>query len=272
MKSGSIPLPGVTVSAANTLTGKKFITSTDLDGGFKLAVSSKGRYVVRAEFSGFAVVTQELVINDDNRTGKADLSMILLSRAQREEQQRAAQAASAGQQGVQRLSLTGGDLGGVTPASSAGGDPSAMGLPNAGLAADGNNESVAVSGAMGRNDQPTFDPGEMQDRIAELRDQLMRQGGGSGSISLNGGTANINIVGGGGGFGGGGGGGPMIFMIGGPGGGGGRRGRGFNVNRMHGSIFYTYGGSGLDARPYSLSGQEESKPSYNQNRFGVSIG
>src|SRR4029077_17589949 len=53
VKSGNVPLPGVAVSAANTLTGKKYFTSTDVDGTFKISVTGKGRYVVRAEFSAF---------------------------------------------------------------------------------------------------------------------------------------------------------------------------------------------------------------------------
>src|SRR5690348_11574769 len=69
VKSGNIPLPGVVVSAANTLTGKKYSTSTDVDGSFKIAVGGKGRYVVRAELSAFAPVTQEILLNDQNRSG-----------------------------------------------------------------------------------------------------------------------------------------------------------------------------------------------------------
>src|SRR5690349_5334643 len=76
VKSGNVSLPGVTVTASNTLTGKKYSTSTDVDGTFKLAVTGKGRYVVRAEFSAFAPVTQEVLINEQNRNGKADLSML----------------------------------------------------------------------------------------------------------------------------------------------------------------------------------------------------
>ena len=87
VKSGNVPLPGVTVTAANTLTGKKYSTSTDVDGSFKIAVTGKGRYVVKAEFSAFAPVTQEVLINEQNRNGKADLAMVLVSRAQREAQQ-----------------------------------------------------------------------------------------------------------------------------------------------------------------------------------------
>jgi hypothetical protein len=295
VKSGNIALPGVSVSASNTLTGKKYITSTDLDGSFKIEVTGKGRYVVRAEFSAFAPVTQEIVINEENRSGKADLAMILLSRAQQEAQQeqrqQTAQQMSAGMgRGMQQLALSAGagSLGGAMPVGNDATSLAAAGLPNAGLAADGGGESVTVSGAMGRAEQNPFDPGEMQDRINDLRDQLQLQGGGSGTVSINGATANIQILGGpggmggmgnagyvgGGGFMGGPGGGPMVIMMGGPGGGGrgGRGGRGFNVNQPHGSIFYSYGGSILDAKPFSLSGAPESKAAYNQNRFGASIG
>jgi outer membrane receptor protein involved in Fe transport len=279
VKSGNVPLPGVTITAANTLTGKKYWTSSDVDGSFKLAVASKGRYVVRAEFSAFAPITQEVLINDQNRSGRADLAMVLLSRAQKEQQQEqrqqiAQQLANAGRGGMQQLALSGaGDMGGA--AAGGANDAAALanaGLPNAGLAAEGN-ESVAIAGAQGRAEQNMFDPGEMQDRMADLREQLSRQGGGSGTISLSGGTANFQMFGGGGfggGFGGpGGGAGPMVIMM---GGGGGRGMRGFNVNKPHGSIFYSYGGSVLDAQPYSLNGQPEAKASYNQNRFGATIG
>ena len=284
VKSGNMLLPGVTVSAANSLTGKKYFTSTDVDGSFKLAVTGKGRYVVRAEFSAFAPVTQEIVINDQNRSGKAELSMVLLSRAQQQEQQaqrqQMAQALTgAGRAAMQPLSLTGGgsDMGGASaPGMNDAASLAGAGLPNAGLAAEGNTESVSISGAQGRAEENMFDPGEMQDRIADLREQLRLQGGGSGTITMNGATANIQMLGGGG-FGGGGfggGGGPMVFVMGGPGGGrrGGRGGRGFNVNRPHGSIFYSYGGSPLDAAPYSLSSTPVTKADYNQNRFGVTLG
>jgi len=246
VKSGNVPLPGVAVSAANTLTGKRYSTSTDVDGTFRIAVTGKGRYVVRAEFSAFAPMTQEVLLNDQNRDGRADLAMVLLSRVQKDAQQEQRQQIAqqiGSRAGMQQLALSGGgDSGG--PAAPGGSDPASLagsGLPNAGLAAEGGNESVAISGAQGRTEQNMFDPGEMQDRIADLRDQLGRQGGGSGSISLGGATANVQMIGGGG-FGGfGGGGGPMVIMMGG-GGGGGRGMRGFNVNKPHGSIFFNYGG------------------------------
>src|SRR5258708_7381091 len=202
--------------------------------------------------------------------------MILLSRAEKEaqqEQQKLAQQGAGNGRGMQQLQLNGGgDQGGAAPAGGSA-DTSSLasaGLPNAGLAAEGSNESVAVSGAMGRNEQQTFDPGEMQDRLAEVRDQLSRQGGGNASVDLGGGkTGNIQIMGGGAGGFGGGDAGAMVFMMGGM---GGRGGKGFNVNKPHGSMFYSYGGSALDAKPFSLNGQPEAKSSYNQNRFGITIG
>ena len=186
VKAGTTSLPGVTVTASNSLTGKKYITSTDVDGSYRIEVGNKGRYVVRAEFPAFAPQTQEVVINAENRAAKIDLSMTLLSRVQQQEQQQRAQAA--GGRGLQQLALAAGaDLGGAG-AAGGGADPTSLtgaGLPNAGLAAEGGTESVAVSGTMGRSDQPTFDPGEIQDRIAEMRQNggnLAFQGGGLGGF------------------------------------------------------------------------------------------
>jgi Carboxypeptidase regulatory-like domain/TonB dependent receptor-like, beta-barrel len=280
VKSGNVPLPGVTVTAANTLTGKKYFTSTDVDGSFKLEVTGKGRYVIRAELSAFAPATQEVLINEQNRSGKADLTMVLLSRAQRgaqqeQRQQMAQQLTNMGRGGgIQQLALSGsGDVGGVPTGTNDAASLAGVGLPNAGLAAEGVGESVSISGVQGRAEQNMFDPGEMQDRMADMREQLSRQGGGSGPISLGGGAVgNIQMIGGGFGGGGfGGGAGPMLIMMGG-GAGGGRGFRNFNVNKPHGSIFFNYGGSILDAKPYSLNGQPENKASYNQSHFGVTIG
>ncbi|HUK88478.1 MAG TPA: carboxypeptidase-like regulatory domain-containing protein, partial [Terriglobales bacterium] len=54
VRSGNMPLPGVAISAANTLTGQKAVTSTDLDGSYALHVPADGRYVVRAQLAAFA--------------------------------------------------------------------------------------------------------------------------------------------------------------------------------------------------------------------------
>ena len=53
-KSGNIPLPGVTVTAQNTLTGKRYTTTTDITGAWSLTIPQNGRYVIRTQFAGFA--------------------------------------------------------------------------------------------------------------------------------------------------------------------------------------------------------------------------
>src|SRR5271167_881939 len=63
VKSGNTPVPGVIVTAANTLTGQKATTSTDVDGSYSLQLPSNGRYVVRAQMAAFAPVTKEVLIN-----------------------------------------------------------------------------------------------------------------------------------------------------------------------------------------------------------------
>src|SRR5260370_22567648 len=82
------------------------------------------------------------------------------------------------------------NAGGTDAASLAG-----AGLPNAGFAADGGSESLTVSGAMGRTEQNLFDPGEMQDRMTDLREELQKQGGGTGNFTFACATATIQIFG-----------------------------------------------------------------------------
>src|SRR5580692_7587870 len=47
VKSGNIPLPGVAVTAQNTLTGKRFTTTTDITGAWSMTIPQNGRYVIR---------------------------------------------------------------------------------------------------------------------------------------------------------------------------------------------------------------------------------
>ena len=61
-KPGGVPLPGVAITATNTLTGKKYVTTTDIDGNYAMKIPRNGRYVVRVELMGFAAATQEAVL------------------------------------------------------------------------------------------------------------------------------------------------------------------------------------------------------------------
>lgn len=257
--SGKTPLPGVTLTASNTLTGKKYTAATISDGTFVLLGLPRGRYVLRAEFMGFAPLTQEVVLNPESPSGKADLELILASRQEQTNQRGAAAAAIAGR-GFQSLTMDSSDaaLAGGNGAAAAGGQsPSSddlAGLPLNGAGADAPTESVSISGVQGRTqDFGAGSEGDLQDRIQEFRDRAQQMGFGG-----------VGGPGGGGGFGGGpGGGGPIAF---------GRMGRGFNVNQPHGNMYFYDDTSALDARSYSLNGVPLPKADYNQLRFGAYVG
>ncbi len=257
--SGKTPLPGVTLTASNTLTGKKYAAATISDGTFAMNGLPRGRYVLRAEFMGFAAQTQEVVLNPENPSGKADLELILASR-QEETSQRAAATATAGR-GFQSLTMDSAEAAtaGESGLAAGGGQqsPSAnelAGLPLSGAGADAPTESVSISGVQGRTqDFGAGNEGELQDRIQEFRERTQQNGMGG----FGGGA-------GGGGFGGGqGGGGPIAF---------GRMGRGFNANQPHGNVYFYDDTSSLDARPFSLSGNPLPRADYNQLHFGAYVG
>jgi len=255
-RSGKTPLPGVAVTAANTLTGKKYAAATNSEGKFGLSGMTRGRYVVRVEFMGFAAFTQEVMLNPENPSAKVDAELILASRQQEQSNNTNAAMAAAGR-GFQSLAmdsaisaLAGGNsgFGGASGLGVGQGNSDVSSLPLNGAGAEGPTESVSISGAQGRTQD--FGGGseqDLQDRVQEFRDRMQREGGGGG---------------GGGGFGG-----PSagIVML-------GRMPRGFNINQPHGVVYFSDDNAGLDARPYSLNGIESPKADYNQSRFGVNVG
>src|SRR5664279_3887429 len=95
VKSGTTPLPGVTVTAQNTLTGKRFSTTTDTTGAWSMTIPSNGRYVVRTQFAAFAQGSQEALLNAAGRDQTVNFELTLASRAVAQEQQHEGQAAQA---------------------------------------------------------------------------------------------------------------------------------------------------------------------------------
>jgi trimeric autotransporter adhesin len=284
--SGKFPLPGVAVSAANSLTGQKVLSSTALDGSYSLKVPPRGRYVVRAELAAFAPATAEVVINPQNCDGRADIELTLASRLQEQEQtqsgqtQQAAQGPGAERRGFQDLALNA-DLGALNSPgmganeAAAGGtgsegfDSQMPALPSAAYSSAADTESLAVSGTSGQTNDAMFGGNnpEMQQRIADLRErarngqlqpgEMLQLGGGEMGGPGGPGGGGLILLGGGGGRGGG-------F-------GGGRRMR-FDPNQPHGTLFYSLGDSALDAKPYSLTGDPIQKPGYLQQHYGASLG
>src|SRR5271156_2371238 len=49
VKSGTIPLPGVSITATNTLTGKKYSTATDALGNYSMVIPPPGPYALRPD-------------------------------------------------------------------------------------------------------------------------------------------------------------------------------------------------------------------------------
>ena len=46
VKAGNVPLPGVSIVATNTLTGKRYATVTDINGSYSMTIPTNGRYVL----------------------------------------------------------------------------------------------------------------------------------------------------------------------------------------------------------------------------------
>ena len=257
--SGKTPLPGATVSASNTLTGKKYAAVTGTDGKFAFTGIARGRYVIRVEFMGFALFTKEVVLNPENPSTKVDAELVLASRQQQQTNSIAGIAAGRGFQSLSvdstLATLSGGNFAsGAGTTGLSGSDLSV--LPMNGAGADAPTESVSISGLQGRTqDFGNGNEDDLQNRIQEFRDRLQSQGGRPfGGMPSAGGP--------GGGFGGGGGG-INIGRIG---------GRGFNINQPHGLLYFSDDNSALDATPYSLTGIPSVKSQYNQARFGANVG
>ena len=262
VKSGNVPLPGVTVTAQNTLTGKRYATTTDITGAWSMTIPQNGRYVVRTEFAAFAPGAGEGLLNASNHDQAVNFDLMLASRA-------AAQAQAQGQDGQgdeetqairqmaangpQNLNLTSA-LTGDTEAGGTGAD-SGTALPSAAANSEFSSESVNVNGQAG---QVSPLAGMDMDRIRDAIQDARVMNGGQGFPGGRGGGG--FALAGGGGFGGGG------FF-------GGRGNfRRFDPAQPHGSVYWTGSNfSELDADPFSLEGQPQVVPSSGTNQFTLSF-
>ena len=274
-KAGGVPLPGVAITATNTLKGKKYATSTDIDGAYAMAIPRNGRYVVRAELAGFAAATNEVVLSGVEAQAAqqsitivpkaTDFGLELASRAAADEVRQASGTGAV--QGLQGLSLSAGED--AADASKGSGNAGAA-LPTMAGVGDQATDSVTVTGQTGQtNGLANFSEDEIRQRVEDA----VAQGRASGMIPQGGDPTNAIVGMLGGMMGGGGGGG-----FGGPGGGG-RGGRGggsgafrnFNPAQPHGSIFYQGGNSALNSAPWSPDLTPVANPSAYSNRYGVTI-
>jgi hypothetical protein len=272
IKSGNVPLPGVTVTAQNTLTGKRYSTTTDIAGAWSMTIPQNGRYVIRTQFAAFAQGSQEALLNASSHDQAVNFNLLLASRAAEQEKQQAAQSdqvtqairqlAGNGPQSLSLMSSLGGDIaaGGGSSETSAAGAGAA--LPSIAGNSDFSGDSVSITGQSGQvSPLAGMDMDRLRDAIEAVRAQ---NGGKSAEGSL---------------FGVGPGGGQVFIMGGGPGGfgggfggrGGGRNFRGFNPGQPHGAVFWMGSNSALNAEPFSLRGQAQQQPASGTNRFGLTF-
>ncbi len=276
VKSGNIPLPGVAVTAQNTLTGKRFTTTTDVTGSWSMVIPQNGRYVIHTAFAAFAPGSQEALLNASNHDQTVNFDLLLASRVAQQEQQQEGQTAQAQQairqlagNGLQSLSLMSA-LSGDSDVAGGAATASGAALPSIAGNADFSGDSVSITGQTG---QVSPLAGIDMDRVRDFAESMRAQNGGQGPGGAPGqpGTPGAGGGGlfGGGGFGGGFGG---DGFGGGRGAGGGRGNfRGFDPRQPHGAIFWTGSNSALNAEPFSLRGQPQNQPASGTNRFGITL-
>jgi trimeric autotransporter adhesin len=274
VKSGNVPLPGVTVTAQNTLTGKRYATTTDVSGTWSMTIPQNGRYVIRTQFAAFVQGSQEALFNaSSSRDQAVNFDISLASRAAAQSQQvdqaQAMQAirqlAGSGPQNLSLMSALSGDT--QSAGTTAAGGNGAV-LPSIAGSGDFGGDSVSITGQTG---QVSPMAGVDMDRVRDAMETMRAQGGIQGEGGLFGGGGGFGGAFGGGFVGGPGGGGPSGGR-GGPGGGGGRGNfRGFNPGQPHGAIFWIGSNSALNAQPFSPTGQTQDQPANGSNRFGLTF-
>ena len=275
--SGTTPLPGVMITAQNTLTGKRYSTTSDITGAWSMTIPQNGRYVIRTQFAAFAQGSQEALLNATNHDQTVDFQLMLASRAAQQAQQQDAQAEQASQairqlagNGAQSLNLISALAEGTDTQAGVSGASGAA-LPSIASNSDFSDQSVAISGQSG-NVSPLA--GVDVDRIRDAIETARAQNGGQdGSVmALNGGGPGGGLFAMGGGFGPGGfGGGGGFGGFGGGRGGGRMNFRNFNPGQPHGAVFWMGSNSALNAEPYSLQGQPQAQPANGTNRFGITF-
>ncbi len=249
--AGKVPLPGVSVTAENSLTGDKYSTTTDITGSFTLVIPQNGRYVLRTQLTAFAPATKEAVLHGGVPAPTVDFLLQLASRAQEEQARSGGAAQLLGGSGAQSLNLLG-SAADLIQAGGSGGESGAE-LPSlAGNSDFSSGESVAVTGENGvTNPFAGVDFSQMREEA-----QLNQSVSGGGPMVMRGGP-------GGGGFRGGGGGGGGFRFHG--------NFRNFKPNQPHGALFWTGGNGALNADDFALRGQQIQEPAYATNRFGATL-
>ncbi len=258
VKSGNQPIPGATVMATQGSTKAEAVT--DQSGRYTLPPLAAGEWTVEVTMFGFAPARKQ--VTDPEASRQLDFNLTL---KESEIAARMSRFAGAGGQNGNQIE------------SQIQNEVSASEAPQqAAPAAADSNESFLISGSLSQGLQsgagPDFalfrgGPGGMQDGQTPTAPGFGQngQGGPGGGFGGPGGGP-----GGRGGFGGPGGGGRFGGRR--PGPGGAQFGNRRPPNEIHGMMFGTLANSALNAKPFSITGQDIAQPSYAQARFGMVMG
>jgi trimeric autotransporter adhesin len=268
VKSANQPIPGATVTA--TVGTQKVETTTSDNGTYTLPAAPAGECAIEVRMFGFEPVTKKVSCVEGQ---KIDFTLQMQESPMAERLARMNGAQGGGNELATQLE-------------------SEISAPQTVPGADGQNgnEAFLVSGSLSQglatNARPDFG-------LYQMGGPGLPGGPGAvqfGAQGVPGGTPAGGVPGGGGpggGFGGGPGGGPgggFGGRGGGPGGGAGNRGRGgpggpgaqFGNRRaasqIHGMAFFTLGNSVVDAKPFSINGEDIPQPAYASSRFGFLVG
>ncbi|HCC57988.1 MAG TPA: hypothetical protein DEQ47_12170, partial [Solibacterales bacterium] len=248
VRSGGVPIPGVAVTA--TQGSEKVATSTDESGHYTLGALKDGTWQIEVSLFGFA--PQQKAVPVTGQPMQADWTLEMRAAPERPGNRAA---------GFQDMSLL------QTAETSSEAMPAA---PEPETTADAN-QSFLVSGTISREAANPQQGDFGREFGFDPRNQAFGapEPGGMGPGGFG--------RGGGGGRGGPGGGGPRGPRGRGPYGGGRFANFGNRANRrgaqgIHGQMFYSIGNSALNAKPYSITGQNFAEPSYGSHRFGLNLG
>ncbi|HLK33711.1 MAG TPA: carboxypeptidase-like regulatory domain-containing protein, partial [Terriglobales bacterium] len=176
VRSGNMAVPGATISAVDSDSGKRVLTSSNVDGSYVLHLPP-GDYNVQVQMTAFAAANREAVINSSVLQVQLDFDLILQSRINQKRTlgRLAGQGgvASPGMGGMQAMLAANGDEGGNGP----GDQVVPQGMPVPGLAPNGATESVAVSGNTVNNQFSGLSTADMEQRVREWREQRANSNG-----------------------------------------------------------------------------------------------
>jgi hypothetical protein len=303
VKADGQPIPGATVRA--TQGERSLVTLADENGAFQLTGITPGAWVVEADMFGFAHLRRDVLMGASPT--RIDLVLQLQDRGQRPQaalaQNTSGQNTVAQNSAAQNSATQAAEEAGFAPAAEPAGNFNVDNSNESFLV----NGTVSQGVQTTRGDfVPDFGPGGFPPGgfgpgglggpqgpgDPNAPGVQAGPGGPGGPGGGRGGRGGLGGGGGGGGFAGGPGGG-----FGGRGGGGGRgqggrggfgqgrggQGRAGQVgglignrrqgqNQIRGQAFFSFTNSAVDARPFSLNGQDNPKPAYSQNRFGFNLG